>query len=84
MRFLWISGEDSGIIGNTMWITQETIRRFLRIMTLKERMQNGMLFYEVGRGQASAVKKIMKECGFKEIKVVKYYNKIDRVVYGKL
>lgn len=52
--------------------------------SVKHLKKNGMLFYEVGRGQASAVKKIMKECGFKEIKVVKDYNKIDRVVYGKL
>ena len=44
----------------------------------------GMLFYEVGKGQASAVKKIMKENGFKEIKIIKDYNKIERVIYGKL
>ena len=52
--------------------------------SVKHLYKNGMLFYEVGKGQANAVKKLMKECGFKEIKIVKDYNKIDRVVYGKL
>ena len=44
----------------------------------------GMLFYEIGKGQASAVRKIMKENGFKDIKVIKDYNKIERVIYGRL
>lgn len=43
----------------------------------------GMLFYEVGKGQASAVRKILKENGFVDIKTIKDYNKIERVVYGK-
>ena len=43
-----------------------------------------MLFYEIGKGQASAVRKIMKENGFKDIKVIKDYNKIERVIYGRL
>lgn len=46
--------------------------------------KNGLLFYEVGKGQSSAVRKIMRENGFKEIKVIKDYNKVDRVIYGKL
>ena len=50
----------------------------------KHLRKNGLLFYEVGKGQSGAVKKIMKENGFKEIKVIKDYNKIDRVIYGKL
>ena len=61
--------------------------RFYREITAgakKHLYKNGFLFYEVGKVQASAVKKIMKESGFKEIKIVKDYNKIDRVVYGKL
>lgn len=44
---------------------------------------NGMLFFEVGKGQAGAVKKLMKENGFIEIKTIKDYNKIERVVCGK-
>lgn len=43
----------------------------------------GMLFYEVGKGQAPAVKKIMKECGFEDIKIFKDYNNIERIVCGK-
>ena len=44
----------------------------------------GMIFYEVGKGQAGAVRKILKENGFKDIKTIKDYNKIERVICGKL
>ncbi len=44
----------------------------------------GLLFFEIGKGQYIAVKKIMKENGFKDIKIVKDYNKIERVIYGRL
>ena len=44
---------------------------------------DGMLFFEVGKGQARAVKKLMLANGFEDIKIVKDYNKIERVVYGK-
>ncbi len=43
----------------------------------------GQLFFEVGKGQASAVRKIMKDCGFEDVKTIKDYNKIERVVYGR-
>lgn len=43
----------------------------------------GTLFYEIGKGQASAVRKIMRENGFEEIKTIKDYNKIERIVCGK-
>ena len=45
---------------------------------------NGMIFYEVGKGQAPAVRKILKENGFEDIKTIKDYNKIERIVCGKL
>lgn len=45
--------------------------------------KGGLIFYEVGKGQAPAVKKILKDNGFTEIKVFKDYNKIERVVCGK-
>ena len=51
---------------------------------VKHLKSGGMLFYEVGKGQIGHVKKIMKENGFKDIKIVKDYNKIERVIYGKL
>ena len=45
---------------------------------------NGMIFYEVGKGQAGAVRKILRENGFEDIKTIKDYNKIERIVCGKL
>lgn len=48
------------------------------------RLNNGgWLFYEIGKGQASAVRKIMRENGFEQIKTIKDYNKIERIVCGK-
>ena len=43
----------------------------------------GSLFFEVGKGQAPQVRKLMRENGFVEIKTIKDYNKIERVVCGK-
>lgn len=43
----------------------------------------GYVFFEVGKGQASEVKKLLKESGFEEIKITKDYNKIERIVSGK-
>ena len=43
----------------------------------------GMLFYEIGKGQAVSVRKIMRENGFEEIKTIKDYNKIERIICGK-
>lgn len=42
----------------------------------------GMLFFEIGCGQAEAVRGIMEEAGFREITVVKDFAGLDRVVYG--
>lgn len=42
----------------------------------------GMLFFEIGCGQAEAVCGLMKEAGFCEIQVVKDFAGLDRVVYG--
>lgn len=42
----------------------------------------GMLFFEIGCGQADAVREIMEEAGFREIQVVKDFAGLDRVVYG--
>ena len=42
----------------------------------------GMLFFEIGCGQAKAVSGIMEEAGFCEITVVKDFAGLDRVVYG--
>ena len=45
--------------------------------------KNGMIFFEVGINQASSVKKLLQK-NFKDIRIVKDYNKIDRVVYGTI
>lgn len=44
----------------------------------------GMLFFEIGCGQAKAVRGLMEEAGFCEITVVKDFSGLDRVVYGSL
>lgn len=42
----------------------------------------GMLFYEIGCEQGEAVSEIMRECGFREVEVVKDFSGLDRVVFG--
>lgn len=44
--------------------------------------QNGMLCYEVGIGQADAVKEILKTAGFADIGAKKDLNGIERAVYA--
>ena len=44
----------------------------------------GMLFFEVGIGQADQVLRIMRTNGFGDIQIVKDLNGIPRVVYGTL
>ncbi len=43
---------------------------------------NGKIFFELGEGQSSEVRKIMAENNFSEISVVKDYLNIDRVISG--
>ena len=42
---------------------------------------NGKIFFEVGINQSTLVKKLLQK-NFKDIRIVKDYNKIDRVVYA--
>ena len=44
--------------------------------------KGGMLYFEIGHDQAVDVSNIMAEAGFAEIKVVKDFAGLDRVVYG--
>lgn len=44
----------------------------------------GMLFFEIGCGQAEAVSGLMREAGFKEVTVIKDLAGLDRVVFGTL
>ena len=43
----------------------------------------GQIMFEVGIGQAKAVRKLLKDNGFEETRIIKDYNKIERIVCGK-
>ena len=45
---------------------------------------NGRLIFEIAQGQSEAVRKIMEQNNFINIKVIKDFQNIDRVVYGEL
>ena len=49
----------------------------------KHLTKNGWLFFEVGMGQAEKVKEFLQEHGFDDIGIVKDYNNIERIVYGR-
>lgn len=60
---------------------------FYREITKKAKAHlpgGGMLFYEIGCEQGSAVKKIMEDSGFREVEIVKDFSGLDRVVFGTL
>ena len=44
--------------------------------------QGGMLFFEIGYDQGEAVSQLMEQSGFLEVRVIKDYGGLDRVVYG--
>ena len=46
--------------------------------------KKGWLYFEIGQGQKDSVVELMQSAGFQEIQVVKDYNKIERIVYGKI
>lgn len=45
-------------------------------------VSGGMLYFEIGYDQAEAVCRLMEEAGFQEVKTVKDFAGLDRVVYG--
>lgn len=48
-----------------------------------ERLKDGgTLFFEIGMGQSKNVSLLMLENGFEEIKIIKDYQQIDRVIHG--
>lgn len=47
-------------------------------------VKKGWLMFEVGMGQAEAVEEIMQKNGFDNVMAIKDYNRIERVVYGRL
>jgi release factor glutamine methyltransferase len=44
----------------------------------------GKLFFEIAQGQSAEVRKIMEQNNFDNIKVIKDYQNIDRIVWGEL
>ncbi len=46
--------------------------------------EKGQLYFEVGIDMAKDVKEIMEERGLKNIKIVKDYSGIERIVYGEI
>lgn len=45
-------------------------------------LDKGMLIYEIGYDQGESVRNIMEEQGFKEVKIIKDLNDLDRIVLG--
>lgn len=55
------------------------------VVDAKNRLfSKGQIFFEVGEGQSVAVKKLLKENGYEDVKIAKDYNKIERIVYGRV
>lgn len=46
--------------------------------------RKGWLMFEVGFGQSDAVQELMQKNGFDNVQAIKDYNRIERVVYGRL
>lgn len=46
--------------------------------------KNGVLLFELGKGQATEVRKLLKANGFLDTHVIKDYNGIERVIYARL
>lgn len=44
----------------------------------------GQIFFEVGKGQAASVRRLLRENGFEQIRTTKDYNKIERIVSGTI
>lgn len=46
--------------------------------------KRGFILFELGKGQAKVVRKLLKEGGFVDTHIVKDYNGIERVIYARL
>lgn len=46
--------------------------------------QGGYLMFEMGINQVDDIKALMQEGGFQGIEIVKDYNKIERIIYGRI
>lgn len=45
--------------------------------------KEGMIFFEIGEDQRKDIEEMFKDEGFIEINIVKDYNKIERIIYGR-
>ena len=61
--------------------------KFYRIISkeaVKKLNKNGRIFYEIGYNQSRAVASILFENGFTDVKIMKDYSGLDRIVMAKL
>ena len=61
--------------------------KFYRIISkeaVKKLNKNGRIFYEIGYNQSGAVASILLENGFTDVKIMKDYSGLDRIVMAKL
>ena len=61
--------------------------KFYRIISkeaVKKLNKNGRIFYEIGYNQSRAVASILLEDGFTDVKIMKDYSGLDRIVMAKL
>ena len=61
--------------------------KFYRIISkeaVKKLNKNGRIFYEIGYNQSRAVASILLENGFTDVKIMKDYSSLDRIVMAKL
>jgi release factor glutamine methyltransferase len=58
---------------------------YRRILSLTDTLleKEGKIYFEMGAGQSSAIKQLMLNNNFENIKVVKDYQQIDRVISGE-
>lgn len=59
------------------------IEFYEKIAVAAKNYLNGYLFFEIGINQSEKVEKILKINNYKDVKVVKDFNLIDRIVYAK-
>lgn len=59
---------------------------YKKIIALSNSMlnSNGKIYFEIGKDQYQIIFDIMKNCGFDEIKIIKDYAGIERIICGEL
>jgi len=60
-----------------------TLFRAISAKAFVKLKESGKLFFEVAQGQSGTVVEIMKNNNFKNIKVIKDYQNINRVIFGE-